>query len=562
MSVRSSLAPWLAVALALSLPRALAAQDSVSVTFEADAALFTLRDTFASVNVDSGSLHNLFNFADPVLTRLTANLARAAPTQLRVGGGAADNTLFTGKGGARGACSPPADAQNSTFGVDICVDEAYFAQLCGFAASAGVELVWDLNAALREWGPGGELGPWNSSNAEELFTFLAGPDRPPACPIAAWQLGNEMQDWYKRKGPSGTPMNISGAKLAADYATLRALLLEPRFASLQQSIYGPDACCEDRVTPPDSFMPAFAAAAAAVGSVDAVTIHIYPIPRYANNSCEPPLFTSKATFGSIFLGTLQYASWAAPLLRRGAPLIVGETATSAHGGCDDLSNRFVAGFALWFELGTYAELGVAQINRQDLGGYSSESEPSNYGLLGPPGWSSGPLGQPHPDYFSLLIFKQLVAARVLSSGFSSAANVSDFFDSHVFCAKGAEAMGGIVLTYLNMQGAALVLAVAQLPPAALAPRNEYVLTSAAAAAPEAPGAASRRVADWPPSLTADAVFLNDVQLATNADGSLPAWPIPGRQVADPAQPIILPPWSYGAIVFPAAGAQACMDREM
>jgi len=36
-----------------------------------------------------------------VLRNLTRNLARAAPTQLRVGGGAADSLLFTGAGSRR-----------------------------------------------------------------------------------------------------------------------------------------------------------------------------------------------------------------------------------------------------------------------------------------------------------------------------------------------------------------------------------------------------------------------------------------------------------------------------
>ena len=33
------------------------------------------------------------------------------------------------------------------------------------------------------------------------------------------------------------------------------------------------------------------------------------------------------------------------------------------------------------------ELGVAQVNRQDIAGFSSQSVPSNYALLGPPGWA-------------------------------------------------------------------------------------------------------------------------------------------------------------------------------
>jgi hypothetical protein len=77
-----------------------------------------------------------------------------------------------------------------------------------------------------------------------------------------------------------------------------------------------------------------------------------------------------------------------------------------------------------------------QLNRQDIAGWSSETTPSNYGLLGetgtvqpccctnltpttttlrtpatgPPGWRSTALDGPplpHPDYFLALLFKQV-----------------------------------------------------------------------------------------------------------------------------------------------------------
>ena len=67
----------------------------------------------------------------------------------------------------------------------------------------------------------------------------------------------------------------------------------------------------------------------------------------------------------------------------------------------------------------------------------------------------------------------------------------------------------------------------------------------------------RGVGDWPASLTADAVYLNGALMATNADGSLPQWPVPGRVVSDPDAAIAVPPWSYGAIVFRGAKAEAC-----
>jgi hypothetical protein len=245
--------------------------------------------------------------------------------------------------------------------------------------------------------------------------------------------------------------------------------------------------------------------------------------------------------GSLIVATLQYTEWAAALLDAGAPLIVGETATSAHGGCDGLSNRFVAGFTFWFELGTYAELGVAQINRQDLAGFSSETEPSNYVLLGPPGWASGDLGDPHPDYFSALLFKQLVGRSVLQSGFSSdAANASEFVDVHIFCAAGGG--GGVVLTYFNMGPSEVEFDLPQLG-AARVPREEFLLTSSAS-----PDGAN---------ITADEIFLNGERMTANSDGTLPVWPIRGHDVAGPEAAFVAPPWSYGAVHFPSAGAAAC-----
>ena len=45
----------------------------------------------------------------------------------------------------------------------------------------------------------------------------------------------------------------------------------------------------------------------------------------------------------------------------GAPLILGEVASTAEGGCDGLSNRFVAGFVFIYELAATAEAGAVQV---------------------------------------------------------------------------------------------------------------------------------------------------------------------------------------------------------
>jgi hypothetical protein len=50
-----------------------------------------------------------------------------------------------------------------------------------------------------------------------------------------------------------------------------------------------------------------------------------------------------------------------------------------------------------------------------------------------------------------------------------------------------------------------------------------------------------------------------VQMSVDAGGNLPAIPIPGRSVpAGSADPVTLPAYSYGYILFPAAQAAACL----
>jgi len=477
------------------------------------------------VNVDSGSIYDSFDFTDPLLTALTSHLSRAAPTQLRVGGGAADNVLFTGAGGARGACPGAAP------GVDVCINAASWDELNAFAGAARVQLVFDLNlAALRD-----AAGAWDPTNARALFAHAAASATP--CAVVAWQLGNEPQDYYKRH----PPFNITGAALAADYATLRRELAA--FPSLAQTVYGPDACCEER----RPVLAAFSAAAAAAAPplVDAVTVHAYPIARAPDDACLAPLYTDLAAMRTLGASLAAYAAAARPLLARGVPLVLGETATSAHGGCANLSNAFVAGFTFMHELGSVGEAGVAQLNRQDLAGFSSEGEGSNYALLGPAGWARGPLGAPHPDFFTALLWKHAVGTVVLASNATSTdPGAAAGFDAHVWCAA---AGGGVaVVSFVNLLGRAVALAL----PAAVASarRVEYVLTATARPA-DAPAP--------PPELFGNDVYLNGARLGVDAAGEvLPAWPLPGRDADGPIQ---VPAWSYGLITLLDAGAHgACV----
>ena len=493
-------------------PPVLPSPVSVSLSVNFSSPLFAVFDSYLSVNIDTGSLANDLDLRSPVLRALLRTLVRGAPTQLRVGGGAADDTYFTGAGGARGACSVPAHPD-----VSICVDTSLWDELADFCAATGARLVWDLNLALNRTSA---EAPWYPDNSAALIAYAEASGSSPF----AWQLGNEPQDYYKRN----PPLNLTGARLAADYAMLRALLSE--HAGVSQTIFGPDACCEERHVPAGGMLRNFSAAARGLG-LGAITFHEYPLPRAENRSCVAAGYTNLTEIAAFLEAAIStYAGYAAPALSAGVPLVLGETATTALGGCDGLSNRFVAGFTFMFTLAAAATARVAQVNRQDLVGWSSATTPSAYALLGAPGWARGALA-PHPDYFLAVLWKQLVGAAVLDA---AAAPARDGFDARAWCAAGAA--GGVVVAFVNARADATAVGV----PARLAqlPRTEFVLT--------APGG----------NLSADGALLNGRLLVANADGTLPQYPLPGSD-APPQPSFAAPPWSFGLVQWTGAQAQAC-----
>jgi hypothetical protein len=95
---------------------------------------------------------------------------------------------------------------------------------------------------------------------------------------------------------------------------------------------------------------------------------------------------------------------------------------------------------------------------------------------------------------------------------------------------------------------------------ALAPRTEFWLTATAEGlGSSSSSSSSSDKPSLPAALWDDAIFLNGVQMSVDAGGNLPAIPIPGRSVpAGSADPVTLPAYSYGYILFPAAQAAACL----
>lgn len=138
---------------------------------------------------------------------------------------------------------------------------------------------------------------------------------------------------------------------------------------------------------------------------------------------------------------------------------------------------------------------------------------------------------PNPDYWSAVLWHRLVGSRVLSveGGLEPGRAVR----AYAFCQAGTDD-GGVALVVLNTLNSTRVVS-ANLQ----GPRNVYMLTS------------------YPGQIFSRDVFLNGkvLRLANESTGELPDTP-PVALSSD--QPLELPAFSYGFVLFPKAHASACI----
>ena len=190
------------------------------------------------------------------------------------------------------------------------------------------------------------------------------------------------------------------------------------------------------------------------------------------------------------------------------------------------------------------------MNRQDLAGFSSESGPSSYALLGQPGWintATSGFPNPHPDYFLAVTWKQLIGTTVLKSNYTS----SETFDAHVWCSSGKHGLSSDspVITYINIGDTPIRIE----HDFKSSKHTEYIFTSFS------PSPSLRKTSTFssnlPDSLFGDVSFLNGVELKVNSDGTLPQFPLKGNKKDHSL--ITVPPFSYGFLLFQNDKITAC-----
>lgn len=235
-----------------------------------------------------------------------------------------------------------------------------------------------------------------------------------------------------------------------------------------------------------------------------------------------------------------------------AQLWVGETAAAWHNGAAGVTDAYESGF--WFvdQLGTVASEGHSAMCRQCLVG-------GNYSMLGV---NDGFV--PKPDYYTALLFKRLMGATVLTSYQAEPAKqpFRPAIRGYVHCTPRAHRSaarqtrpGSATLAFVNVDSSrsyAISLDGVDLAGRRLntSVREEFVLS------PGGPPAPDHHTSPSP--LSSPLIALNGKLLELGPKQELPA--LTGHLVADATTPFVAPPLTYGFVVFPYAGAQACVLR--
>jgi heparanase 1 len=322
------------------------------------------------------------NLEDPFLQQVTKNLS---PAYLRIGGSDADKIIydFQNTTGINNAPLPP-----HTSGTFRTSD---WERLQAFTSATQTALIFTINA-----GPSARIanGSWNGSNFRELLLFSQERQDAPV----VWEFGNEVNAHWLHFGVQN---QISAATYAHDFQTARNLIssIRPR-----DRIVGPASAYWPILGEPipwlTEILPGFLKNADF--PLDVITWHFYPTQSdrcgFGVRKANQEQFYKLETFNEV-------RQWAFNIRQERdrfhpqAKIWLGESGPAQCGGQPKLSNRFLS--TLWWldHLGTIAYMGNEVLVRQSLIG-------SDYGLL------DQTSGQPNPDYWSAILWKQLMGDRV------------------------------------------------------------------------------------------------------------------------------------------------------
>lgn len=217
---------------------------------------------------------------------------------------------------------------------------------------------------------------------------------------------------------------------------------------------------------------------------------------------------------------------------------MGETGGAFNSGCNGSTNAFMSAFWYANALGGFAQRGHDMFCRQTLTG-------GNYELI------NKVTNDPNPDFYAALLFGRLMGSTVLAPVNSREAR-DEGLAVYAHClplnahTEELYALGAVTVLFLNYNAAERRIAAVN--GVAPVPRHEFILTGV----PKPPPFQAKD------ALHSDVVALNEVPLRAGAIFDTQQQLLQPRSVYDLAdREVVLPPYSYGFIVLPAAASAAC-----
>ncbi|VFQ77170.1 unnamed protein product [Cuscuta campestris] len=332
-----------------------------------------------------------------------------SPLKIRLGGTLQDIVVYDTENHTQ-PCTPFVKNNTELFAFTHgCLPLSRWDELNAFFNKSGAVIIFGLNAL---YGRVKSNGAWNSTNAESFIRYTV----KRGYTIHGWELGNELSG-------SGVGVSIDVDRYAYDTVHLHGLV---------QMIYK-DIEAKPLIVAPGGFFDAEwykEFLDKTHNALNVMTHHIYNLgpgvdEHLVEKILDPSYLDGEA---NTFRQLRSILSNSGTSVRAW----VGEAGGAYNSGRNGVSNAFVYSFWYLDQLGMSAKYDTKTYCRQSLIG-------GNYGLLNTTTF------MPNPDYYSALLWHQLMGRTVLATSFSGTRKMR----AYAHCAKQSE---GIALLLINLDG--------------------------------------------------------------------------------------------------------------
>ncbi|CAN1159360.1 Heparanase-like protein 3 [Linum perenne] len=351
---------------------------------------------YGTCSWDHTSLINL-DLNDKILLKA---IQAFSPLKIRLGGTLQDKVIYDTPDNHQ-PCAQFVHNTSELFGfTQGCLPMYRWDELNSFFVKSGAKIIFGLNALMGKTiqSDGSAAGPWNYSNAQSFITYSVKHNYS----IHGWELGNELSG-------SGVGTRVPADQYASDTISLHEIV-ENVYSGIEP---------KPLVLAPAGFYDSnwFRTLIDKAGtSLDIVTHHIYNLGPGVDTHLVEKILNPEVLDNVV--GALRGLQSLLRISQSSATAWVGESGGAYNSGRNLVSNAFVYSFWYLDQLGLAAAHDTKTYCRQSLIG-------GNYGLLNTTTYV------PNPDYYSALLWHQLMGRNSLSTSFSG----SNKLRVYAHCAK-------------------------------------------------------------------------------------------------------------------------------